>query len=206
MSGQKYCSPLDRRRRALDHSHARGRNGSRWLNGALKTWQDVGFNWLPRQPPGTRPTEPLVSFRSYRQLSGKNFSPLMIRAFRAHCPLTRLSHRRRATLPVGITAPQSSRRGNRRAHASALLATRGAVVGRVVLHCGWVWTLLQIALPIAGSISQIRLSRAVVAAVASYLAADRNRPATAPIRLWVAGLRMTGALGHCRNALYMRPL
>jgi hypothetical protein len=34
----------------------------------------------------------------------------------------------------------------------------------------------------------------------------RNRPATAPIRLSVAGFRTTGALGHCWKALYMRPL
>jgi len=41
---------------------------------ALAEW---GFEYVAgRPPPGTRPTEPLVSFRSYRQLSGKNFSPL----------------------------------------------------------------------------------------------------------------------------------
>src|SRR5262249_54144759 len=31
------------------------------------------------------PTKPLVSFRTYRQLSGWNLPPLVIRAYRAHC-------------------------------------------------------------------------------------------------------------------------
>jgi hypothetical protein len=35
--------------------------------------------------PSGYPTKPLVSFRIYRQLSGWNLPPLMIRAFRAHC-------------------------------------------------------------------------------------------------------------------------
>jgi len=45
----------------------------------------------PRRPlsrgssPAGYSTEPLVSFRTYRQLSGWNPPPLMIRAIRAHC-------------------------------------------------------------------------------------------------------------------------
>src|SRR6185295_11089390 len=35
--------------------------------------------------PTSYPAKPLVSFRTYRQLSGWNPPPLMIRAFRAHC-------------------------------------------------------------------------------------------------------------------------
>jgi len=35
--------------------------------------------------PASHPTEPLASFRTYRQLSGWNPPPLMIRAVRAHC-------------------------------------------------------------------------------------------------------------------------
>src|SRR5882672_11469656 len=35
--------------------------------------------------PASYPAKPLVSFRTYRQLSGWNPPPLMIRAFRAHC-------------------------------------------------------------------------------------------------------------------------
>src|SRR5262249_16179316 len=35
--------------------------------------------------PASRPAKPLVSFQTYRQLSGWNPPPLMIRAFRAHC-------------------------------------------------------------------------------------------------------------------------
>jgi len=33
----------------------------------------------------SRPAKPLVSFQTYRQLSGWNPPPLMIRAIRAHC-------------------------------------------------------------------------------------------------------------------------
>src|SRR5262245_44322659 len=45
----------------------------------------------PRRPlsrgsdPASYPTKPLASFRTYRQLSGWNPPPLMIRAFGAHC-------------------------------------------------------------------------------------------------------------------------
>ena len=45
----------------------------------------------PRRPlsrgsdPASYPPEPLASFRTYRQLSGWNPPPLMIRAFGAHC-------------------------------------------------------------------------------------------------------------------------
>ena len=45
----------------------------------------------PRRPlsrgssPASYPTKPPASFRTYRQLSGWNPPPLMIRAFRAHC-------------------------------------------------------------------------------------------------------------------------
>src|SRR6202035_4695865 len=35
--------------------------------------------------PASYPAKPLVSFRTYRQLSGWNPPPLMIRALRAHC-------------------------------------------------------------------------------------------------------------------------
>jgi hypothetical protein len=37
--------------------------------------------------PASYPTEPLASFRTYRQLSGWNPPPLMIRAFGAHCQI-----------------------------------------------------------------------------------------------------------------------
>src|SRR5438552_4672607 len=50
----------------------------------------------PRRPlsrgpdPASYPTESLASFRTYRQLSGWNLPPLMIRAFGAHCQLLTL--------------------------------------------------------------------------------------------------------------------
>src|SRR6202043_3721311 len=46
--------------------------------------------------PASYPAKPLVSFRTYRQLSGWNPPPLMIRALRAHCQeLTLLATRHR---------------------------------------------------------------------------------------------------------------
>jgi hypothetical protein len=40
-----------------------------------------------RSDPASYPTEPLASFRTYRQLSRWNPPPLMVRAVRAHCQL-----------------------------------------------------------------------------------------------------------------------
>ena len=42
--------------------------------------------------PASYPAKPLVSFRTYRQLSGWNPPPLVIRAFGAHCHLQTLWH------------------------------------------------------------------------------------------------------------------
>ena len=53
--------------------------------------QPAGSLSRPRRPlsrgsdPASYPTKPFASFRTYRQLSGWNPPPLMIRAFGAHC-------------------------------------------------------------------------------------------------------------------------
>src|SRR5260370_40873680 len=58
---------------------------------ALLALRPVGSLSHPRWPlsrgsgPTSYPAKPLVSFRTYRQLSGWNPPPLIIRAFRAHC-------------------------------------------------------------------------------------------------------------------------
>src|SRR5437870_3514041 len=58
---------------------------------ASLTLRLAGSLRLPRRPlsrgsaPTSHPTEPLASFRTYRQLSGWNPPPLVIRAVRAHC-------------------------------------------------------------------------------------------------------------------------
>ena len=55
--------------------------------------------------PASYPAKPLVSFRTYRQLSGWNPPPLMIRAFRAHCQQETFAeppHNRRSRPPVSV--------------------------------------------------------------------------------------------------------
>ena len=58
---------------------------------ASHTLRPAGSLSRPRRPlsrgsdPTSYPAEPLASFRTYRQLSGWNPPPLMIRAFGAHC-------------------------------------------------------------------------------------------------------------------------
>ena len=58
---------------------------------ASLTLRPAGSLSRPRRPlsrgsdPASYPAEPLVSFRTYRQLSGWNPPPLVIRAFGAHC-------------------------------------------------------------------------------------------------------------------------
>src|SRR5436190_10482599 len=58
---------------------------------ASLTLRPAGSLSRPRRPlsrgsdPTSYPVEPLASFRTYRQLSGWNPPPLMIRAFGAHC-------------------------------------------------------------------------------------------------------------------------
>src|SRR5262249_38164464 len=60
---------------------------------ALRVLRPVGSLSYPRSPlsrgfsPASCPAKPLVSFRTYRQLSGWNPPPLVIRAYRAHCQL-----------------------------------------------------------------------------------------------------------------------
>jgi hypothetical protein len=72
----------------------------------------------PRRPlsrgsdPAGYPTEPLASFRTYRQLSGWNPPPLMVRAFGAHCHI-----------PTSAPADEEFRRGGRRATKWKLPAT-----------------------------------------------------------------------------------
>jgi len=46
--------------------------------------------------PAIYPTKPLANFRTYRQLSGRNPPPLMIRAFGAHCQIQTIAGRSRA--------------------------------------------------------------------------------------------------------------
>ena len=60
--------------------------------------------------------------------------------------------------------------------------------------------------PLAAALSWLASEVRIFAAVEPYFGVERNSAVTAPIRLWVAGFRITGARGHCRNALYMRPL
>ena len=61
---------------------------------ASLTLRPAGSLSRPRRPlsrgsdPASYPPEPLASFRTYRQLSGWNPPPLMIRAFGAHCQKT----------------------------------------------------------------------------------------------------------------------
>ncbi len=58
---------------------------------ASLTLRPVGLLNRPRRPlsrgfdPAGCPTEPLVSYQSNRQFSGRNLPPLVIRAFGAHC-------------------------------------------------------------------------------------------------------------------------
>jgi hypothetical protein len=58
---------------------------------ASLTLRPAGSLSHPRRPlsrgfdPASYPTEPLASFQTYRQLSGWNPPPLMVRAFGAHC-------------------------------------------------------------------------------------------------------------------------
>ena len=60
---------------------------------ASLTLRPAGSLSRPRRPlsrgsdPASYPTKPLVSYRTYRQLSGWTLPPLMVRAFGAHCQL-----------------------------------------------------------------------------------------------------------------------
>lgn len=63
---------------SLPFSHTHGVQQTTWKRGQLV--RDV-----PISDSLNLPTKPLVSYRTYRQLSVWNPPPLVIRAFRAHC-------------------------------------------------------------------------------------------------------------------------
>src|SRR2546429_6779300 len=71
---------------------------------ASLTLRPAGSLSRPRRPlsrgsdPTSYPVEPLASFRTYRQLSGWNPPPLMIRAFGAHCQVAARQGARRLRL------------------------------------------------------------------------------------------------------------
>src|SRR4051812_5476244 len=72
---------------------------------ASLTLRPVGLLGRPRRPlsrgfdPAGRPTKPLVSYQSNRQLSGWNLPPLVIRAIGAHCKNQEFC---RVVLTVGV--------------------------------------------------------------------------------------------------------
>jgi hypothetical protein len=58
--------------------------------------------------PASYPAKPLVSFRTYRQLSGWNPPPLMIRAFRAHCHCATLTRSKISLRHLGSRKAEGS--------------------------------------------------------------------------------------------------
>jgi len=56
------------------------------------------------------PAKPLVSFRTYRQLSGSNLPPLMLRAFSAHCQFVTHAPQQRPIYSITSSARGDQRR------------------------------------------------------------------------------------------------